>query len=312
MFTNALLAITLMVTLLPPPGQPKPYKDGDFQPAKQSQVVSWQLKRLPPPSSVYITVDDVLRAAVASSQANEVVTISYRWIRAADGKLDYGQFTVAPASDRSIKVQDQPMAEGFLLSVSCKAAVATTRGQTFVRLFLNPKVLGAGQPGFMLMSDYVTTRMAPGHPNGRILAPTEGPGWTQAIQVVSPGANADWLIAVPANARWRIVSVFATFQTDATPGDRSATIKLQQPAVVVWDIIEDVPPSFFASFQLAPGVAVGTTGNVAVNGFVADFRPIPPLILLGGGLIASATTFVGLTDQWFTLNFSVEEWLDNV
>src|SRR5579864_5722224 len=136
MFSSALLVIALMASIIRPPGQPAPYKDGDYTPAVQSQVVSWQLKRLPPPSAVYITVDDVLRAAAASSQANEVVTISYRWIRAADGKLDYGQFTIAPASDRSLKVQDQPLAEGFLLSVSCKAAVATTRGQTFVRLFL--------------------------------------------------------------------------------------------------------------------------------------------------------------------------------
>ena len=147
----------------------------NFQVYTQRPVVRFLKQGVQPPSQVYVTASDNIQVGCASSQVNEAVTITYRLLR-ADGELIEGQFIVHPPADRSIKVYSEDLAEGFLLSVSCKAAVATTRGQTFVRVFLTHPELGAGQPSYMLMADYVTTAMAPAHPNGRVLAPSEGPG----------------------------------------------------------------------------------------------------------------------------------------
>ncbi len=306
-----LAQILLLMTVTTPSGQPTPKQPSDYTPAAPSQVVSWQLKRLPPPSAVYISVDDVLRAAVASSQANEVVTVSYRWIRAADGKLDVGQFTIAPAANRTLKVVDQPLAEGFLLSISCKAAVATTRGQTFVRLFLNPKALGAGQPGFMLMADYVTTAMAPGHPNGRILAPSEGPG---NLYVFSAGAFAvgtEASITVPTNARWRVIVVVTELATDAAVGNRQPFLQLQptvgfslamQPTNVQAPSTDLV---YYGGTHLIP--PAGTPGTALIGWNIPlDYY------LLGGGVIGTSTGGLDGGDQYKQARAFIEEWLDNV
>jgi hypothetical protein len=285
---------------------------GDFTPAGPSAVVSWQTKRLAPPSSLYVQVDDVLRVAAASSQTNEVVTVNYRWLRASDATVQYGQFTVAPGANRTISVTDQPMAEGFLLSVSCNAAVATTRGQTFVRLFLNPKALGAGQPGYMLMADYVTTAMAPGHPNGRVVAPSEGPGNVVGVQLGIQPNGVDWTLTVPTNARWRIMSLLVALQT--TPGgvNRQLTPTITTNAGTMFDRFisgsQAGGTQFFYNFSELPMEI-----NTASGGQTTVITPIPPgLILPSGSFMKPGTQNLLANDQWFLFNVQVEEWLDNV
>lgn len=287
-------------------------QQGDFTPAGPSAVVSWQLKRLAPPSAVYVQVDDVLRVAAASSQANEVVTVNYRWLRASDATVQYGQFTVAPGANRTISVTDQPMAEGFLLSVSCKAAIATTRGQTFVRLFLNPKALGAGQPGYMLMADYVTTAMAPGHPNGRVVAPSEGPGNVVGVQLGIQPNGADWTLSVPTNARWRVMSILAALQTTAGGVARQLNPAITSTGGGIFTRFiagtQAGGTQYFYNFSalsLEAFTTVGTTTTV--------ITPIPAeLILPGGSFIKPQTANLLANDQWFLVNAQVEEWLDNV
>jgi hypothetical protein len=285
---------------------------GDFTPAGPSAVVSWQIKRLAPPSNLYVQVDDVLRVAAASSQTNEVVTVNYRWLRASDATVQYGQFTVAPAANRTISVTDQPMAEGFLLSVSCKAAIATTRGQTFVRLFLNPKALGAGQPGYMLMADYVTTAMAPGHPNGRVVAPSEGPGAIVGVQLGIQPNGVDWTLTVPTNARWRVSSIMAALQTAAGGVNRQLTPTITDAGGLTFDRFiagsQAGGTQFFYNFS-----ELALESTTTVGGTSTVITPIPPgIILPGGSFIKPGTLNLLAGDQWFLVNAQVEEWLDNV
>jgi len=301
-----------MATTPTNPGQPGPMQPSDYTPAASSQVVSWQLRRLPPPSSLYVTVDDVLRVAAATSQANEVVTVSYRLIRAADGKLVYGQLTIAPANTRVLKVVDNPLAEGFLLSVSCKAAVATTRGQTFVRLFLNPKILGPGQPGFMFMADYVTTAMAPGFPNGRTIAPSEGPGWMRAISVGLPGAGNDWILNVPTNTRWRLQGVRAALQADATVGNRNVTLVANSSGFLAWQAL--APAAQVAgqgiTYSWAPGLFTGVSTTYGIAATAIPYGHI--LTSANTDSVQTVTLGMDVGDQWQGIIVSVEELLDNV
>lgn len=311
-------ALLLMATLITGSGQPLPKQDSDYTPAAQSQVVSWQLKRLPPPSQLYVGVDDVLRVAAASSQTGEVVTVNYRLLRAADGKVVVGQFTVAPGSNRAIVVKDNSLAEGFLLSASCMAAVATTRGQTFARLLLNPKALGSGQPAQMLMADYVTTAMAPGFPNGRVLGPMEGPGFTHAVTIPNPAAGADWSVLVPQNAVWRPLAWAMTLNTGAAAGSRTVAL-----ALVDGVLSATVYFGGAANSQPANGVVAYSGGrnaplftaasvfgaNVAMPDVILRGRVGPPaqqdtIETVTGGLLAG--------DTWTGGALLVEEWLDNV
>lgn len=299
----------MSATITHPSGQPGPMQPGDFESAGQPNVVTWNMKRLAPPSPLYVTVDDALVAGVASSQSNEVVTIAYRLLRAADAKPVVLEFTVAPGSNRTIKVEKRQLTEGFLLSVSCKAAVATTRGQTFVRLFLNPSAAGAGQPGLMMMADYVTTAMAPGYPNGRTVTPVEGPGARKGVQNAAPGIGLNWIVNVPVNARWRIDTLSAALTTDATAGNRTVQMVFTVgglfntyafPAEAV------VAPSSVMNYQFSKTRTVSPAVNFSWGALPEG------VVLLGGDFIGVNVGNMGLGDIWGFQNLAVEEWLDNV
>lgn len=261
-----------------------------------------------PPSQVYVDVGDDIVVGCASSLAGERVTISYRLLR-ADGQLVLGQFTVAPAADRSIKVYSESLAEGFLLSVSCKAAAATTRGQTFVRVFLTDPSLGAGQPSYMLMADYVTTAMAPAHPNGRVLAPVEGPGQPRNIAVANPAPGADWQQAVPLNARWKVRSLTATLATSAAVANRLPGLALFTAGNPIYNSYADkVQPAS----QLCQYGASAITQYLSPSPLVGSMCLPPESVQRAGDLIESGTLNLQAGDQWQGIFIAVEEWLDNV
>jgi hypothetical protein len=298
-------------TITLPSGQPAPQQPGEFTPAGKSSVVTWQVKRLAPPSPLYVTVDDVLLASAASSATNELVTISYRLLRASDATVVYGQFTLAPPSTRAVQQQVQQLAEGFLLSVSCQAKVATTRGQTFVRLMLNPKALGIGQPAQMLMADYVTTALAPGYPNGRVLAPTEGPGYFVSYQLSSPAPGVEFQFNVPANVRWRIQSLHAILFTDAVAGNRFAELLVFQNG----NGIARIPGSVAIPASATAHLTWGPGGSLQSDSSPYLYMPLPTGLILNttsGSFFQSHTIGLDAGDEWLLPLLGVEEWLDNV
>jgi hypothetical protein len=302
--------LLIMASALITPNQPAPFNPADYTPAGPSRVITWQTKRLPPPGGLYVSPDDNLVVAAASSQTNEVVTVNYRLLRAADGVVVPGQFTIAPANDRTLKTLTQHLCEGFLLSCSCKAAVATTRGQTFARVFLGAGAFGTSQPSYMLMADYVTTAMAPAHPNGRQLAPVEGPGWLRSVFGTNFGGSSIWRLTVPANTRWRLFSGISTVHTDVTPGNRTLFIDISDTNGSVWDT------------EANAVVAAGRDTSLSLTaiyfpqppGLANDFSMVipPSIVLLAGTQVTASMSFVGAGDSYGVPLFSVEEWIDNV
>jgi hypothetical protein len=288
-------------------GSPPPSAD-EFQIYTAKPDVRFLSKAVQPPSQVYVDVGDDIVVSAASSQVNEAVTVSYRLLR-FDGELVLGQFQIRPPSNRSVITYQESLAEGFLLSVSCKANIATTRGQTFVRIFLTDPALGSGQPSYMLMADYVTTQMAPATPGGRVLSPAEGPGWSRSLSFASPGAGNPWIVSVPLNARWRIKNFFATFGTDGVAGNRSIGVAILQNGLFTYGAL--------ATQVQGPSLNVSYCGAALTphTGAVAGISqlPIPPdLTLLGNDKIESLMFTFDPGDLWTTQNFAVEEWLDNV
>jgi hypothetical protein len=263
-----------------------------------------------PPSQVYVESTDVLRVAAASSQAGESLTVSYRLLL-PNGEIVMGQSATTVTSDRALNIHDEPLAEGFLLSVSCKAAAATTRGQTFARIFLTDPVLGAGQPSYMLMADYVTTRMAPAHPNGRVLAPSEGPGFMRSILVANPPPATDWLLTVPTNARWRPTSAISVLTNDANVGNRTvaALVGVNGSSTFLSAATENHPANQQSQFTFSAGLSF----VVPVAG--AFQLPWPAnhfLVSATAGYMQAFTTGYQAGDQWSAIRVCVEEWLDNV
>jgi hypothetical protein len=280
----------------------------DFTIISRAPAVRFLSRGVQPPSSVYVGVNDDLIVGCATSQTGETVTISYRLLR-TDGLIILGQFTVSPPNTRAVTTHIESLAEGFLLSVSCKAAVATTRGQTFLRVFLSDPALGGGQPSYMLMADYVTTQFAPAHPNGRVLAPSEGPGSTRTVTGTVPGAGFAPSLNVPLNARWRIKIIQATLTTSAVAGNRQVQLNLfiNGTFITPGPPEVNVPPSN-TSFCFCTPVR-----TVPIQTPAVQWLALPDgMIMLGADQISFLTASLSGTDQWSAITTSVEEWLDNV
>ena len=310
--TNALsilLAVLLMATTAPP-GQPSQLQAGEYSAPAPAHVVTWQTKRVPPPSPLYVDVDDTLNVGMESVFAGEVVTINYRLLRAADGVIVRGQFTVKAVTAYNLFTFQQQLAEGFLLSVSAKASSALTRGQTFVRVFVGAGTFGAGQPGYMLMADYVTTAMAPAFPNGRQLTPVEGPGYPHTLTVTNPAAGADWGMTTVPLGRYLVRSVIATLTTSAAVANRVPTLEVLSESLAV---IARYPATVVQAagsanlYVWSPAPTTPTTiASIAVS-------PLPgELILRNPQQLQAVTLNLQAGDQWSNILILVEEWLDNV
>jgi hypothetical protein len=161
----------------------------------------------------------------------------------------------------------------------------------------------------MLMSDYVTTAMAPAHPNGRQLAPTEGPGRVYAAAFLNPGLGADWTLSPPANAKWRIISLLSSFVTSAGGPTRTPHLEIQtggNPVYFSGPVGIQGGGTLF-NYTWATGQPYEFDGVGTVAQPLPDFLVLPP-----GATISSLTTGIQGTDQWAGQNCLVEEWLDNV
>ena len=306
------LALLLAMSSTPttPSGQPAALQAGEFQGSAPANIVTWQNKRLTPPSPLYVTVDDQINAAGASSIAGEVVTINYRLLRASDGKIVFGQFVLNLPTAYTVQRQMQALAEGFLLSTTVTASAAIARGQTYVRLFLNPATLGAGTPGFTLTADYTTQDGNPGHPFGRILQPTESTGAVVTTTITTPGLGADWTYTFPNHTRSRLMSIHANLLTSATVANRA-------PIFEVKDASGKIP------FAMTSSTVQAASLNVSYNisdAFVIQPPigtqqqiPIPHNYHLGSSFtILTVTPGLQGGDQWSSIVMLTEQWLDNV
>jgi hypothetical protein len=290
-----------------PLGSP-PASENDFRIHSVKPDVRFLNKAVQPPSQVYVSTNDVLVIACASSQALETITVSYRLLR-FDGRVIMGQFVVPITLARIPITQNEVLTEGFLLSLSCKASMATTRGQTFVRAFITDPALGAGQPSYMLMADYVTTQMAPAHPNGRVLSPVEGPGFLTGYQAAAVGPGTEIQINSPSNTRWRIITCRGILRCSGVVANRYALLTYTPGGL-----------GFFAGGAAAVQTAgVQMTYNAAavtpyiVAGTNQNSWPLPPYAMHpNGSFIATLTQNLDPGDQWLSLLVGVEEWLDNV
>jgi hypothetical protein len=293
---------------LNPTGQPGPMQPGDYTPAAQSQVVSWTMKRLAPPSPLYVTVDDQLAAACTSSQAGEVVTIAYRMLRASDGKIVYGSQSSFPLTAYKTEFTPLPLTEGFLLSIGCSAARATTRGQTWVRLILNPAATGFVTPALVLMADYVTGLMTPGYPNGRVLSSLEGPGYVTGVNTGPPPVGEEVSVQVPSNARWHILTWEVIVTTAA--GGPNRILSLAFPN-------SNVTATFcYATVSQAPSTTVRYVGAPIAPYVIPDpslvFVPLPNIgTAVGGSFVQSDTENLAAGDQIGGMLLGYEEWIDN-
>jgi len=320
--------------ILPPPGQPAKGPDPSFKQQPGPQVVTFNFDKVGPPSPLYVQRDDAL--FIEAFGILDVVTIRTRLLLSQfpqGGQPDvhgpvYGPGAPFPLTGGIIQRIDTPLVltgagvsggtaridltEGFLLSVGVLANNALQRGQTFVRgsICRAPFQILAGAPFTTLFADYVTQQAPIGWPNGRTLYSTEGPGELVGVLPANPGAGVDFSIAVPAQRRYRPISLTAKLVTSATVANRFVHATVQDGG---GDIFSNATQ---ATAQTATQTVTYTFGpgltSQIINDGVAVITLPSNLTLLAGWTIQSLTTGIQAGDQWSLISLAVERWLDQV
>jgi hypothetical protein len=276
-----------------------------------STQVSFEFQNIAPPSQLYVNVDDNLFLIAATSQTAETVTVNVR-LQLPNGRLEDMQFTLNPPNTRVPVVQSFRLAEGFILSASAVASVSQTRGQTFLRVAIARSASGANSPAQMLFADYVTTRANSAFPYGRVLSPSEGPGYVYLNTYAAPLAGQDIVITVPNNTRWKVRSWRSVLTCSATVANRQVAGVVGQSGNWMWQasalsavVASSVTNISFAN--LSP-----YTPSIAADLII----PFPQEVVLNGNTNANGfgTLTVGLQagDQFSTSFLLLEEWLENV
>lgn len=280
--------------------------------AQTSSAVSFAFQGVQPPSTLYVDVDDQFVLQAATSSTGEVVTVNVRLLL-PNGRLEDMQFTINPINTRAVLRKTFALTQGYILSVSAVASIATTRGQTFLRISTQRAASGVGNPAQMLFSDYVTNQATSAYPNGRVLSPQEGPGFIYTPLISNPGAGLDWVINVPTNARWRVRGWNGAFTASAAVANRQVQFQVLYAGNFVFDggALTNITASQSCNVTgtpLTPWQSVNPLDIIV---------PIPPDLVITPTLGNTATlrvTTLNLqgADAWTFIGMLVEEWLDNV
>lgn len=284
----------------------------DYSPAGPSNQVGFAFDKVQPPSIVYIQRDDVIIVQAATSQTAEVVTFNLRILQ-PNGRVEETQFTLRPLNTRATISLTLAVSEGYLISLAATATIATTRGQTFARAFINRPIFGATAPAQTIFADYVTTLVSSGYPNGRVLSPTEGPGNVFLFTSAIPALATDWIVNMPSNTRWKIRSINAQLNTSAVVANRLPGVGISQGGTTVYVANSTAQQAASANVNYSFVPLLPYTENTATQTFI----PIPPDLLMStssgqASLIRSNTASLQAGDAWTAAALLVEEWLDNV
>jgi len=250
-------------------------------------------------NSALIKSGDILRVTTWNSLTAQSLTVSGRF---ADGS-DFSS-TLNPTSDRLASIANIALGEKVPISVVVSTAVATQRGQTFVRIAI---VDSAGTQRAVLAQDYVTVAAPLAWPGGRISSPTEGPGAIRNITGTDPAPGAQSVEVVPTNARWRLLAWRATLTTDATAVTRNnPTLLFDDGANLfwVWFTPETVPASAIRRYNFA------IIGVEHPNRSGEFGQPLPDLSLRANYRIRTSVGSFQTGDDWSAPQMVVEEWID--
>lgn len=313
--------------VLPIPGQPAPLRPDEFGGAAHPNFVSFGFNSISPPSTVYIQRDDVLQIIITASAIGALTAVATTRVLlpvtatpmqpdeagkrtpasmfTTGGQIITSQenfsFAAAASFTRNI-----PLTEGYLLSVAISSPGNISRGTIFAVAKLIRNTAAGAQAVQILFSDYLSFNGGIGFPGGRQISASESTGNLKSVTGSAPAAGADFVLAVPAFLRWRVVGVFATLVTSAAAANRIPRIRLDDGAVVY----HQGTPNQVVPASTNANVSGNTATQAAVAGDPAVMVPFPSgLILPPAHRILSNTLNIQAGDQWSAATALVEEYI---
>ncbi len=276
-------------------------------PPSMMPPISFRTQELAPCPFYYLTRDDRLFVRSFNSLAAVRLVVRGRWMDAR-GQIHNVNHRHTPNTDRSSALEFIDLAEGFLHNLTVFVEAANPRrGQCFVQVGVGRGTATDFHPVALFISDYLETNLALGWPGGRLRSSVEGPGILRSITGTNPAANIEITETVPTNARWRLLSLQATFTADAAVGNRNPVFTFDDGAS---QFVRIGPSASIVAGEVAIfcGSAFGTNPGVGIS--AAKAWPIPDVSLSQGFRIGTIGSFVGVADDWAAPQMLVEEWIE--
>jgi hypothetical protein len=270
----------------------------DFQVRSATSAVGFETDDAPPPPGFYVGVDDKLFVFYNANGSNSGLIVNVRMLR-PDGIIVPLKFVTPPANQPTPAGFTFQLMEGWMLSV--QAIV----GGTLVPTSMAFTTIGVGRPPFtgsdmygVLCAGYVSAFMPVSYPEMQPIRAVDGTYWYGVLATVAPGAGADFVMTVPANFRFRAVSLSGLFTTSAVAGNRTVTLVIDDGA----NILAQIPSGVTQIISLATQYtfADSVPNQPILNNVTC--APLPSnLILTAGMRIRSLTGGILAGDQWGTV-----------
>ncbi len=259
-------------------------------------------------AALLITRDTNLRIESFNSLAGVTLTIVARLITTGDAP-SINVFQHVPNTDRSIRVADFPLTEGWLVSLQVFASVgAPRRGQCFVRASLIEGFTGATISLTTLLQGYVQDTTARAWPGSPIEASCDGAGFVRTTLGTNPAAGLDITETVPTNARWLLKAFRFTLTTSAAAANRRPTLIVDDGANEIWRVGSNVDQTAtqISIYEAGAGAAFATLDARVFS------LPLPVgLLLMGGYRVRTSTAAIDAGDDYAAPIYEVEEWIED-
>lgn len=216
---------------------------------------------------------------------------------------------VLPTSDR-LKTSPPPFAleEGQIASVQVFASAGAPIGsQCFVRVELLQGREGGTISLGTVLEGYVTANVALAYPGDNTSRPVDGNGTPRIVLGAAPAAGAEFIVTVPANTRWSLISVAYALIASAAVANRQPFLAIDDGVNEAWETFNatNITAAQTAFYRAGAGVQLATIAAL-------DFQlPLPETMALpAGARIKSSTTALQAGDQYTAPVLNVIEWLD--
>lgn len=272
-------------------------------------LIHFATEQIPPPAALYITNDDTILVQAQNSVANQVLQVCRRYL-APDGQILPQFDTLALDTTRSPVNLALPQQEGFLLSITIACGVTTTRGQTFVSVFL---IRGNNTTQLILphliIQGYTDSTCRLVWPGGVLSNSVDGGGNIRSITGAAPAAGAEVSETVPTNARWKLRAFRNVLTTSAAVANRGSTLIIDDGTNALWEL----ETATVQAASLTIGYNYGAIGSRAPRVYGSnESNPLPvDLVLRAGYRIRTATALIQAADQYAAPQYEVEEWISS-
>jgi len=243
-------------------------------------------------------VEDKSIDILVESYSNAARTIQIRGISDAEQiSHDHPTNSDRSIASSTININSIPR----YLTAKC-AATGVQRGACYVKVSLRAE----GNKIATLMQGYITDAASVFFPGGENTSPIEGPGLIRSITGTDPAAGAEISETVPTGARWRLLSLTASFIASATAANRIARLAITDGTSILC--------------YLQSGTAITANQNTnntwSANGIRNTGSPnsyegdgISEYRLPAGYKITTATQNIDTGDNWGAPQMLVEEWI---